>query len=199
MTLTAVLLAGGGSTRMGRDKATINWNGVPLWACQLEKLRALTPNIFISARCEVTWRPADIKLVTDKVPSHGPLSGVAASLAAMETDCLLALAVDMPFIGLPQLTEICHRARADTGAVPVINGKAEPLAAVYPKTAVSIFGDALEGTDHSLQEVVRRLAALKLVRKIPITDPTARFFRSVNYPGDLHPEVDWAESSPDTS
>ncbi|HJT45067.1 MAG TPA: NTP transferase domain-containing protein, partial [Chthoniobacterales bacterium] len=159
----------------------------------------LTPNIFVSARCEVTWRPTDIKLVTDKGPSHGPLSGMAASLAAIETDCLLALAVDMPFITVPQLRGICHRAGAEVGAVPLINGKAEPLAAVYPKRAASIFADALKGTDHSLQEVVRRLAALKLVRKIPITDATARFFRSVNYPADLQPEVDCAESLPDTS
>jgi molybdopterin-guanine dinucleotide biosynthesis protein A len=43
MALTAVLLAGGESRRLGRDKATIDWGGRPLWELQLEKLRALNP------------------------------------------------------------------------------------------------------------------------------------------------------------
>ncbi|HEY2139818.1 MAG TPA: nucleotidyltransferase family protein, partial [Chthoniobacterales bacterium] len=50
-TLSAVLLAGGESRRMGRDKATIQFNGCPLWERQLEIVRALNPDtIFVSAR-----------------------------------------------------------------------------------------------------------------------------------------------------
>ena len=98
MSLSAVLLAGGESTRMGRDKATLEWRGLPLWAYQLQKLRALTSNIFVSARFAVRWRPADVKLVIDESPSRGPLSGLTASLGITETDCLLVLAVDMPFM-----------------------------------------------------------------------------------------------------
>ena len=93
MTFSAVLLAGGESTRMGRDKATLEWRGLPLWGCQLQKLRALTSNVFVSARFAVPWRPRDVKLVIDESPSRGPLSGLTAALAMMETDCLLVLAV----------------------------------------------------------------------------------------------------------
>jgi molybdenum cofactor guanylyltransferase len=187
MTLSAVLLAGGESTRIGRDKATIEWRGLPLWACQLEKLRALTSNIFVSTRFVVPWRPTDVKLVIDESPSRGPLSGLTASLAITETDCLLALAVDMPFITLSNLKEVCDCAKPGVGAVPVVNGKAEPLAAVYPKRAASIFAEALNGTDHSLQQVVRRLTSLELVREIPIPGAAGRAYRSINYPADLQP------------
>ncbi|PYK11779.1 MAG: hypothetical protein DME65_06225 [Verrucomicrobia bacterium] len=185
MTLSAVLLAGGESTRMGRDKATLEWHRLPLWACQLEKLRALTSNIFVSTRCAVPWRPADVKLVIDESPSRGPLSGLTASLAVIETDCLLVLAVDMPFITLSHLKKLRDSAEPGVGAVPVVSGKVEPLAAVYPKRARSIFAEALKGTDHSLQRVVRRLTALELVREIPIGAAADHFYRSINYPTDL--------------
>jgi molybdopterin-guanine dinucleotide biosynthesis protein A len=187
MKLSAVLLAGGESTRMGRDKATLEWRGLPLWACQLEKLRVLTSNIFVSTRSDVLWRPADVRLVIDESPSRGPLSGVTASLAIMETDCLLVLAVDMPFIRLSHLKKICDFAKPGMGAVPVVNGKLEPLAAVYPKPARSIFAETLVGTDHSLQQLVRRLRGLELIREMPVAAGGSRFYRSINYPADLQP------------
>ena len=185
MTFSAVLLAGGESTRMGRDKATLEWRGLPLWGCQLQKLRALTSNVFVSARFAVPWRPRDVKLVIDESPSRGPLSGLTAALAMMDTDCLLVLAVDMPFITVSHLRKLCDWAKPELGAVPVVNGKVEPLAAVYPKRAAPIFAKALNGTDHSIQEVVRRLTRLELVREIPLAGAAGRFYRSLNYPTDL--------------
>ena len=182
---SAVLLAGGESTRMGRDKATLEWRGLPLWAQQLDKLRAVTSNIFVSARFAVPWRPADVELIIDESPSRGPLSGLTASLEIMETDCLLALAVDMPFMTPSHLEELCECARPEMGAVPVVDGKVEPLAAVYPKRAATIFAEALNGTDHSVQRLVQRLSELGLIRKIPIAAAAARFYRSINYPEDL--------------
>jgi molybdopterin-guanine dinucleotide biosynthesis protein A len=156
-----------------------------LWAWQLEKLSALTSNIFVSSRSDVPWRPAAVKIIIDHSPSLGPLSGLTAALAALNTDRLLVLAVDMPFITLSDLKQLCDSAKPGVGAVPVVNGKVEPLAAVYPKSAASIFAEALNRTDHSIQQVVRRLTALNLVRQIPIEDTAADFFRSVNYPADL--------------
>jgi molybdenum cofactor guanylyltransferase len=148
-------------------------------------LRALTSNIFVSTRMDVSWRPGDVKLVFDEAPSRGPLSGITASLALMQTDCLLVLAVDMPFVTSSHLKKLCDRAKPDMGAVPLVNGRVEPLAAVYPKCAESIFAKALNGTDHSMQRLVRQLAALELVREIPITGTAGRFYRSINYPADL--------------
>jgi molybdopterin-guanine dinucleotide biosynthesis protein A len=125
--------------------------------------------------------------VVDESPSRGPLSGLTASLAMMETDCLLVLAVDMPFITLSHLKKLCDWAQPGVGAVPVVNGRVEPLAAVYPKRAESIFANSLNGTDYSLQQLVRRLTGLELVREIPIAGDAGRFYRSINYPADLQP------------
>ena len=97
MTLAAVLLAGGKSRRMGRDKATLTVDGVPLWRRQLAILREVSPAaLYVAARQAPAWLPRDARFIADPVPQRGPLGGLAATLAAMDATHLLALAVDMP-------------------------------------------------------------------------------------------------------
>src|SRR5713101_9599148 len=99
MNISAVLLAGGESRRMGKDKATLLFRGKSLWQIQLELLRKLDPTeILVSARKDPPWRPLDLRFVADDPPSRGPLSGLAASLGQIQTGHLLAFAVDMPFM-----------------------------------------------------------------------------------------------------
>src|SRR5450631_272010 len=104
MTLTAVLLAGGESRRMGRDKAAITFRGEPLWQRQLEVLRALLPEkIFVSVRQEPSWLSLETELLLDEPPSRGPLSGLTRALASTQTSHLVVLAVDMPFMTSEQM------------------------------------------------------------------------------------------------
>ena len=99
LALSAVLLTGGESRRMGQDKATLLFHGKLLWEIQLELLQRLEPaEIFVSAKTDPAWRPAAVKFVADDPPSRGPLSGIAASLAQIHTAHLFALAIDMPFM-----------------------------------------------------------------------------------------------------
>src|SRR6266545_4998317 len=134
MKISAVLLAGGESRRMGKDKATLLFHGTPLWQTQLELLRQLEPTeIFVSARTDPVWRPADVQFVADNSPSRGPLSGLAASLAKMCTKHLLALAIDMPFMTEKYLRFLCGQIEPGCGVLPKIDNRAEPLAAIYPR------------------------------------------------------------------
>jgi molybdenum cofactor guanylyltransferase len=186
MTISAVLLAGGESRRMGRDKATLVWRGRPLWEWQIEKLRALRPDkIFLSARAEVDWRPADVELIVDVPPSRGPLSGLAAALLSIETDHLLALAVDMPLMTIEHLRLRRSFATEGTGVMPTIDEKAEPLCAIYPKETQAVFQEALRGDNFSLQPIVKTLVALNILREMPISGPEREFYKSVNEPADL--------------
>ena len=186
MSLSAVLLAGGESRRMGSDKATLEWRGHPLWEWQIEKLRALRPEkIFVSARGKVPWCPADAALILDTPPSRGPLSGLAAALAATKTDYLLALAVDMPFMTTEQLRLLCNLVTTEAGVIPMMDGNAEPLAAIYPKKARAMFLDALQGENFSLQPIVRKLIDLNLLREMPITGPAREFYKNINEPRDV--------------
>jgi molybdopterin-guanine dinucleotide biosynthesis protein A len=171
---------------MSRDKATIEFDGRPLWERQLEILRALRPEtIFVSARTTPVWLPTDAELLLDDPPSRGPLSGLTKALATMRTTHLLALGVDMPFMASEQLSNLWGLAQAGWGVVPVIRGQAEPLAAIYPAEAAADFAAALGGTDFSLQRVIQILTAEEKVRLFTVRARDEHLYPSVNEPGDL--------------
>ncbi|HEV2045538.1 MAG TPA: molybdenum cofactor guanylyltransferase, partial [Chthoniobacterales bacterium] len=144
MKISAVLLAGGKSRRMGQDKATILFRNAPLWQIQLDLLRKLElEQLFISAQTDPPWRPADIEFVPDDQPSRGPLSGIAAALSRTSCGHLLVLAIDMPFMTESYLRSLCEKVDRGVGVVPIIEDRAEPLAAIYPREAYDEIVDAL--------------------------------------------------------
>ncbi|HEU5246193.1 MAG TPA: molybdenum cofactor guanylyltransferase [Candidatus Udaeobacter sp.] len=181
MNISAVLLVGGESRRMGKDKATLLVRGKALWQIQLELLRKLAPKeIFVSARTDPVWRPADVQFVSDDPPSRGPLSGLAASLAQMRTNHLLALAIDMPFITEKYLRFLCSQIKPGCGVIAKIDDHFEPLAAIYPQETLANVQSALSGTDFSFQTVTGCLAATGKLRVVPVTPQEKELFRNLN-------------------
>jgi molybdopterin-guanine dinucleotide biosynthesis protein A len=186
MNISAVLLAGGESRRMGQDKATLVFHGKPLWEIQLDLLRKLRPReIFLSARSDPVWRPADVHFVPDQTPSRGPLSGLAATLSRILTNHLLALAIDMPLMTEDFLRSLCDVIKPSCGVVPMIGDHAEPLAAIYPKGADSDVVAALSGPDFSLQSLAKKLSAVGKLRIISMSKNEESYFRNFNNPGDF--------------
>jgi len=186
MSISAVLLAGGKSRRMGQDKAMILFRNTPLWQIQLDLLRKLqSQEIFVSAQIDPLWRPADIEFVPDDRPSRGPLSGIAAALSRITNDHLLALAIDMPFMTAGYLRALCKQVQPGRGVVPLIERRAEPLAAIYPRDAHDDATAALSSNDFALQSLVGKLIAAGKLQPIPVLDEEKAFFRNLNNPGDL--------------
>lgn len=185
MKISAVLLAGGKSRRMGQDKSTIAFRNVPLWQIQLDLLRKLElEQVFISAQADPPWRPTDSEFVPDDQPSRGPLSGIAAALSRSRGH-LLAFAIDMPFMTESYLRSLCEKVERGVGVVPMIEDRAEPLAAIYPRDAQDDLVDALSGSDFSLQSVVGKLIAAGKLQAIRVSEKEKAFFRNLNEPGDL--------------
>ena len=186
ITFSAVLLAGGESRRMGRDKAALVFRDEPLWRRQLRILRDLGPRkVFVSARTASAWLPDKTELLLDEPPSAGPLSGLTKALNQMQTSHLVVLAVDMPFVTREQLHHLCSLATEGCGVVPTIAERAEPLAAIYPREALPDFSAALAGPDFSLQTLVRKLAAAGKVRMFAVPQDDEQLYRSLNTPEDL--------------
>ena len=186
MNLSAVLLTGGESRRMGKDKATALFQGKPLWQVQLNLLQELQPaEIFLSARSDPGWRPADVKFVADELPSRGPLSGVAASLGRIRTKHLITLAIDMPFMTQEYLTFLCRQIEPGRGVLPKIGNRAEPLVAIYPREVDIDFRSAISGADFSLQTLTSRLVEAGKLRTISVPDEAKKFFLNLNNPIDL--------------
>jgi molybdopterin-guanine dinucleotide biosynthesis protein A len=186
MNISAVLLAGGQSRRMGRDKATILFRGKPLWQIQLDLLRKLQPaEIFVSARTDPAWRPPDIPFVPDQPPSRGPLSGLTAILAQMRSNHLLVLAIDMPSMSEDHLRYLCDKNEPGRGVLPVMGNRAQPLAAIYPVEARVEFVNALSGADFSMQTLTNQLVKMGALRAIRVSQEEQRFYRNLNEPDDL--------------
>jgi molybdopterin-guanine dinucleotide biosynthesis protein A len=186
MTFGALLLAGGESRRMGRDKATIAFQGQPLWERQLQVLRALgAERIFVSARAAPAWLPNDAELLLDDPPSRGPLSGVAKGLSKVGTTHLLVLAVDMPFMTAEELRCSLALTTDRRGVVPIVGRRAEPLAAVYSADAIADFRAALAGSDFSLQSIVGQLVAAGKIRLRQVPERDAHLYQNWNEPGDV--------------
>jgi molybdenum cofactor guanylyltransferase len=186
MKISAVLLAGGKSRRMGQDKSTILFRNVPLWQIQLDLLRKLPlQELFISAQTDPPWRPVDVKFLPDNQPSRGPLSGIAAALSPIRTDHLLALAIDMPFMTESYLRSLCEKVERGVGVVPIIENRAEPLAAIYPREAYYEAIAALSGSDFSLQSLAGKLIAAGKLQPVQVSEKEKAFFRNLNEPRDL--------------
>ena len=185
MTLAAVLLAGGESLRMGRDKATLFIDGLPLWQRQLALLRRLSPAaVFVSARRPPPWLPAEARFIADPPPARGPLSGLAAALSAMTATHLLALAIDMPAMSAAHLATLWNAAAPGCGVLPWLGDHAESLPAIYPAEALPVATGMLAGADVSLKAFTRALLAAGRMKKHAIASPDANLYANCNSPTD---------------
>jgi molybdenum cofactor guanylyltransferase len=186
MNISAVLLAGGESRRMGTDKAALLFGGKPLWQIQLDLLWKLDPTeILVSARTDPSWRPSAVQFVADLAPSRGPLSGLTASLSRIRTGHLLALAVDMPFMTERYLRSLCDQIESGRGVLPIIGDRAEPLAAIYPADGYVDLVAALSGTEFSLQTLTKKLVETGKLKALSVTKEEQKLFENLNEPADL--------------
>lgn len=185
---SALLLAGGASTRMGRPKALVTLEGTPFWRRQAELLQGLGPReLLISAGGDWEVEPGPWRVIRDSVPGIGPLGGFAAALEVMRSDHLVVLAVDMPAMTAEYLGELL-RSSGPGGVVPEENGFYHGLAAVYPRTIAPLVAEAVGGDDHSLQSVIKRAVQEGLITPRPIAAGEWHLFRNVNRPEDLPPQ-----------
>src|SRR5256884_3934072 len=184
--ISAVLLAGGESRGMGKDKAMLPFGGKPLCQIQLELFGKLEPvEIFVSARTDPAWRLRDVHFVADDSPSRGPLSGLAAALPRMHTKHLLALAIDMPFMTEKYLRFLCGQIEPGRGVLPKIDNRAEPLAAIFPQEGAAEIGAALSGADFSLENLTNWLGASGKLLGMPIAEQGRKLVLNVNELADL--------------
>ncbi len=130
--LTAFILAGGKSTRMGTDKAFVRLDGRTLLARALEVAGSVTTEVRIVG--DRTKFAAFGPVVEDIFPGCGPLGGIHAALRASKTDLNLMLAVDLPFVTAGLLQFLVDRARDSAGSmaiVPRTGQRWQPLCAIY--------------------------------------------------------------------
>lgn len=182
----AALLAGGRSSRLGRDKAFLDWRGQPLYVAQLRKLASLGPDrLWLSTRPEQPFPEVleGVTRVVDAVPDLGPLGGLQSVLAASDAPFLLVLAVDLPKMEPAFLARLLDEG---AGTVPRSEQGWEPLAALYPRAGLLDLVEAfLAAGKRRLQDLLDEAAARGLVKPLDLDERSAPLFANLNTPDDL--------------
>jgi molybdopterin-guanine dinucleotide biosynthesis protein A len=157
--MNAFVLAGGQSTRMGRDKVLLEFRGRPLIEHALGKLRALgfSPRIAGTRPDLAVYAP----IISDNFPGSGPLAGIDAALAVSDADLNLFLPIDLPLLPLEFLRWMTARA-CETSAlatIPYIESRPQPLCAIYHRNLQSWAPSALAAGDRKVMRVVENAAS----------------------------------------
>jgi molybdopterin-guanine dinucleotide biosynthesis protein A len=140
--IAAYVLAGGGSTRFGRDKAIVEFAGKPMLARMVELIRGVTDDVKIVA-APGKYAEFGVTIVKDRWPGEGPLGGIVTALLHTqnnEPDCVwnLILSCDMPFLTMDWMKFLKERA-ANSAAQVVLPQSAhglEPLCSYWRTDAV---------------------------------------------------------------
>lgn len=153
---TALIMAGGESRRMGQDKAELVLGQRTLLQTIATLMQTLFAEVVVSVR--EPRATTTLRQVCDDPAQHGPLAGLAAGLAQINTPWLFAVACDMPFI-TPAVVEYLAAQRGNHQAVvPVVQGHPQPLAAFYAASCLTAVQLCLQGTGkHSLRALLQQI------------------------------------------
>jgi molybdenum cofactor guanylyltransferase len=181
--ISAFILAGGKSSRMGTDKALLDWGGRPLLTHMLELATG------VAGQVKVVGDPANFAafapVVEDVYPDSGPLGGIHAALVNSDTELNLILGVDLPFLDSGLLNYVVSQA-AESGAVvtvPFASGYYEPLCAVYRKEFSVIAEQALRAGKYKIDALFPKVS-LRVVdeKELAGAGCSLTAFRNLNTP-----------------
>jgi molybdenum cofactor guanylyltransferase len=143
--IAGFILAGGESSRMGRDKALLELGGMPLILRTVRLVEAAAGPPAVIGNPEAYER-LGLRLIADDWPGAGPLGGIATALRASGAPWSLVVACDLPYLNRDWLDYLIARALASQmdAVVPMNALGAEPLCAVYHKRAEPAIRSALE-------------------------------------------------------
>ncbi len=160
--ITAFVLAGGKSTRMGSDKAFAVVEGQTLLQRVLQTLRLVTRDVMIVGLQSKFRDYAPV--VEDVFPERGPLGGIHAALRATATDLNLVVAVDLPFVPSSFLTYLGDRAQETNAAVviPRAAGRWQPLCAIYRKSFATAAQKALAHGRNKIDALFLEVSVLSI-------------------------------------
>ena len=192
--LTGAILAGGRSTRMGRDKAELMLtlpSGERLTMLQLVH-RALES---VCDETLVIGGPAragvDARRIADRFPGAGPLAGILSALLASSNERVFVVACDMPFVETRAIKGLADLMDDHDAVVPRIQGRFETLHAIYKTDCAAVIQRVLDAGDRRIRSFFS-LIDLRVVteEEFALIDPSGRSSMNVNYPEEFESAAD---------
>jgi molybdopterin-guanine dinucleotide biosynthesis protein A len=187
---SVIILAGGRSQRLGRDKSLLLLAGQPLLARTVARLAPLSDDLIVVTNHADRYEPLGLptRLIPDQRPGVGALMGIYSGLRAARHGLALAVACDMPFLSVSLLRYMLSLAPDYDVVIPRLDGFLEPLHAVYGRACLGPMETVLEAGRRQIiaffdQVRVRYVEEEEVDR----FDPQRLSFVNVNTP------QDWAE------
>jgi len=181
---TAIILAGGNSSRMGRDKAILPFNGSTLLQSVIDVAQPLFVLTLLSVR-EIRAEFA-IPQVVDTQTNGGPLAGLVSALEKISTPWAFVVACDMPFIAPAMIERLATLRGGHQAVIPLAQGYAQPLLAFYAQSCLPALREHLVNGDKSLLGALEKLdSRLVAMDELPATDMQLRSFIDLDTPQDV--------------
>lgn len=182
--LTGLLLAGGAGRRMGEDKARLVVGGVALAERALAVLSSVCETVLVAQGQRTLG--LGVEEVADARPGAGPLAGLVAGLERAATPLVAVLAVDLPLASGPVLGALATVWHGEDAVVPVVDGRREPLHAVWAPGCAAALRAQLEGGEFAVHRAAAGLRVLEAGRDVWGTAAgDVAFWHNVNTPDDL--------------
>ena len=175
---TAVILAGGKSSRMQRDKALLPFGEAnSLAEFQYRRLSKIFSKVYISSK--ENKFDFDVQVVEDRYESSSPLVALVSIFESLEeVEEVFLLSVDAPFVSESVINKLYMNNRSVDVVVAQSNNGLEPLCAIYDRRCLVEAKRALEANNHRLQTLFETLN----VKKVKIEDES--IFMNLNYPSE---------------
>jgi molybdenum cofactor guanylyltransferase len=186
--VSALILAGGLSTRMGTDKALLPWQGVPLLECVCQVALQCCPSVSVLTPWPQRYQAVvstPVQFIPEPMPQQGPLIGLEQGLGQIPSPWVLLLACDLPCLNpqilqgwIRQLRVVPHSSLAQ---VPYQKGHWEPLCGFYHQRCLPPLQSFIAQGGRSFQRWLEQIP----VQKLGVNETTAAMLRNCNTPEDL--------------
>jgi len=184
--MTSIVLAGGKSLRLGREKALEEIGGCSLIERVIERLSLLGNEIIVVTSSIDQLPDLGVKRVIDSYPGKGNLVGIYSGLKEAASSHALVVGCDMPFLNVALLRHLTTLSPGFDVVIPRVDDELEPLHAVYSK-------DCLAPIEATLGEGKRRIVdffpavRVRYIEKAEIErfDPQHLSFFNINSEADL--------------
>jgi molybdopterin-guanine dinucleotide biosynthesis protein A len=190
--ISAVILAGGRNTRYPEPKGLIKINGLSIVERNLELLRSIFHDVFISTNTPEIYFRLGARLLGDVLPSRGPMSGIYTALINSGGNDVFTLACDMPFPSPGLVRLLCEKHLSHgkgkgqySATIPFFGGKPQPLFGIYSGAIINDLEDAIILNKVSLVRFLEEIRVFYVPEaQIQAADPDGKSFLNINTPED---------------
>jgi molybdopterin-guanine dinucleotide biosynthesis protein A len=182
---SAIVLAGGRSSRMGTPKALLLFDGRPLIAHLVAALRTRFEEVVVVASPALALPALPARVVRDDVEYQGPVGGLVYGLRAVTHDLAFVSSCDAPFLNLDLVSCFLSRAEGHDVVVGRWQGRLQPLHAVYRASVLPQLEQQLARGELRPVSLFDRVRTLVLGEdEIRLIDPEGMSFLNMNTPED---------------